>query len=573
MSLRSRLIIVSVSVFVVAVTIAAFFWYQARSTRGLDIAISAPEQVLLGVPFTITVNVANGAQNVLQDIKLNLNIPEGVVFVGESQDKTVEFKDIGDLGVGSLIKEEFQLMAISGEDTFKRLEVDVGYLPFSLASRFEKSEAVDVGVRGSGIVLDLTAPAKVFSGEGFELVISYRNVSDRDFRNLKLRMEYPPVFSFLKSSVASDSGNNIWELGDLRSGSEGTIKINGSVIGPAESFFDFKGSIEGEFLGESYIVSSRSITQSVETSPLSLNILLNGDKDVIVRPGDTLNYTINYANNIDIGLRDVIISAQLVGDMFDLTSLTTNGSLRSFDKTIIWNAANTPNLAVVSPGASGKIEFRIDAKDTYAIKRLSDKNFVLKINATIESPTVPQFVAAAKTISVTSQEAKVAGKATIDAKAFFRDAASGIVNKGPMPPKVGKATNFTIHWLITNYGTDIKNIEVKAFLGGNVRFIGEAKSNTTTIPVYNERTQEIVWMIDSISAGSGVLSRPSEAIFQVEAIPSVSDIGKYMTLLQPTSLKAADDFTGLEIQASDSGLNTELKDDFTITSQQGVVVQ
>ena len=539
----------------------------------MDIAISAPEQVLLGVPFTITVNVANGAQNVLQDIKLNLNIPEGVVFVGESQDKTVEFKDIGDLGVGSLIKEEFQLMAISGEDTFKRLEVDVGYLPFSLASRFEKSEAVDVGVRGSGIVLDLTAPAKVFSGEGFELVISYRNVSDRDFRNLKLRMEYPPVFSFLKSSVASDSGNNIWELGDLRSGSEGTIKINGSVIGPAESFFDFKGSIEGEFLGESYIVSSRSITQSVETSPLSLNILLNGDKDVIVRPGDTLNYTINYANNIDIGLRDVIISAQLVGDMFDLTSLTTNGSLRSFDKTIIWNAANTPNLAVVSPGASGKIEFRIDAKDTYAIKRLSDKNFVLKINATIESPTVPQFVAAAKTISVTSQEAKVAGKATIDAKAFFRDAASGIVNKGPMPPKVGKATNFTIHWLVTNYGTDIKNIEVKAFLGGNVRFIGEAKSNTTTIPVYNERTQEIVWMIDSISAGSGVLSRPSEAIFQVEAIPSVSDIGKYMTLLQPTSLKAADDFTGLEIQASDSGLNTELKDDFTITSQQGVVVQ
>ena len=573
MSLRSKLIIVSVGAFVVAVAIAAFFWYQARNTRGLDIAISAPEQVLLGVPFTVAVNVANGAQNVLQDIKLNLNIPEGVVFVGEPQDKTVEFKDIGDLGVGSLIKEEFQLMAISGEDTFKRLEVDISYLPFALASRFEKSEAVDVGVRGSGIVLDLTAPAKVFSSEELELVISYRNVSDRDFRNLKLRMEYPPIFSFAKSSVIPDSGNNVWDLGDLRSGSEGTIKINGSVIGPAESFFDFKGSIESEFLGESYIISSRSITQSVETSPLSLDILLNGDQDVIVKPGDTLSYKINYANNIDIGLRDVIISAQLVGDMFDLATLNTNGSLRSFDKTIIWNVANTPSLAVISPGASGKVEFRIDAKDVYPIKRLSDKNFILKVNAVIESPTVPQFVAAAKTISITSQEAKVAGKAVVDAKAFFRDAASGIVNRGPMPPKVGKATNFTVHWLITNYGTDIKNVEVKAFLGGNVRFTGEAKSNTTTVPVYNERTQEVVWMIDSISAGNGVLSRSSEAIFQVEAIPSVSDIGKYMTLLQATSLKASDDFTGLEIQANDSGLNTELPDDLTITSQQGVVVQ
>ena len=269
----------------------------------------------------------------------------------------------------------------------------------------------------------------------------------------------------------------------------------------------------------------------------------------------------------------MIISAQLVGDMFDLTTLNTNGSLRSFDKTIIWNVANTPSLAVISPGASGKVEFRIDAKDVYPIKRLSDKNFILKVNAVIESPTVPQFVAAAKTISITSQEAKVAGKAVVDAKAFFRDAASGIVNRGPMPPKVGKATNFTVHWLITNYGTDIKNVEVKAFLGGNVRFTGEAKSNTTTVPVYNERTQEVVWMIDSISAGNGVLSRSSEAIFQVEAIPSVSDIGKYMTLLQATSLKASDDFTGLEIQANDSGLNTELPDDLTITSQQGVVVQ
>lgn len=573
MSLRFKLIVISVIVIVVAVVIAAFFWYQARSVRGLDIEIGAPEQVLLGVPFTVTVNVANSAQNILQDIKLNLNIPEGVVFIGEQQDKTVEFKDIGDLGVGSLIKEEFQLMAISGEDTFKRLEADVSYLPFSLASRFEKSEAIDVGVRGSGIVLDLTAPAKVFSGEGLEVVISYRNVSDRDFRNLKLRMEYPPIFSFLKSSIAPDVSNNVWELGDLRSGSEGTIKINGSVIGQAKSFFDFKGSIDGEFLGESYIISSRSVTQTVETSPLSLNILLNGDQDVIVRPGDALNYSLNYANNVDIGLRDVIISAQLVGEMFDQSTLVTDGFLRSFDKTIVWNAANTPSLAVVSPGASGKVEFKIDVKDLYPIKRLNDKNFILKINATIESPTVPQFVVAAKTISVTSQEAKVAGQATIDAKAFFRDASSGIVNKGSLPLKVGKATNFTIHWLITNYGTDIKNVEVKSFLGGNVRFTGEAKSNTATIPTYNERTQEIVWMIDSISAGSGVLSRPLEAIFQVEAIPSVSDIGKYMTLLQGTQFKATDDFTGLEMQASDTGLTTGLKDDPTVTSQQGMVIQ
>ena len=159
----------------------------------------------------------------------------------------------------------------------------------------------------------------------------------------------------------------------------------------------------------------------------------------------------------------------------------------------------------------------------------------------------------------------------VDAKAYFRDATAGILNEGPFPPKVNRATNFTVHWLITNYGTDISGIEVKAFLGPNVKMTNLAKSNAGSVPAYNAQTQEVSWQIDKIIATKGLLGSPPEAIFQVEVIPSQA--GNYWPLIQGTSLKATDDFTGISLTAVDSAITTLLPDDRTVLSSQGIVVQ
>jgi len=148
--------------------------------------------------------------------------------------------------------------------------------------------------------------------------------------------------------------------------------------------------------------------------------------------------------------------------MFDFSTLDTDASYRSLDNTLVWNASNAPDLALIPAGGSGSVDFDIRVKNSYPIKRLNDKNFTLGILAEIESPTVPYFVAAKKTVNSLKLETKVTGQVKVDAKAYFRDATAGILNEGPFPPKVNRATNFTVHWLITNYGTDISGIEVKA---------------------------------------------------------------------------------------------------------------
>lgn len=571
MNSKIKLLIIIVSIIaLIAVVAVGIFWYQSFRAQGLDVSFNVPEKVLIGVPFEATININNASRSILKDMKFSFELPEDVVFVGQSEEKNIEYKDIGNLGVGSLTQETFQLMVLRGENSIKKLQASLIYLPTSLGAKFEKKAAFDLAVGGFGLPIDVVAPTKVFSGESFEAVISFQNNSDFNYSNLKLIIDYPPSFDFVKSSVELEDNHRFWQLGDLRKNSKNELKIQGNLSGPDGASFGLKVSIEGEFLGQRYVFSSKEATIMIAPSPLSLEIILNDKPDYIAKPGDYLRYFIRYINNTDVGLKDVVIKARLVGAMFDFSALRTDAVYRSLDNTLIWNASNLPNLSLVGPGDSGVATFEIRVKEDYPIRRLNDKNFTLQIFAEIESPTVPYFVAAKKTFSSLKFETKVAGRIKVDAQAYFRDAASGILNDGPFPPRVNRPTNFTVHWVITNFGTDVSQVEVRSFLGPNVKMTGKAKSNVASIPVYNERTQEIVWNLDKIIATKGVIGNPVEAIFQVEAIPSQPD--SYWLLMQETFLKAIDDFTGEELSAGDVGLNTSLPDDRTVNAGQGIVL-
>jgi hypothetical protein len=258
--------------------------------------------------------------------------------------------------------------------------------------------------------------------------------------------------------------------------------------------------------------------------------------------------------------------------MYDFTYLSSNGTFRSTDNTITWNASNIPSLGTLAPGESGTLDFTLRAKAIYPIKRLSDKNYILKARATIESPTVPNFVQASKTFSLASLETKVGDQLKLATRVYFRDAISGIINKGPFPPKVNQATQFTVHWQLSNYSNDAKEITVSAFLGGNVKFTGSAKaSGGSSVPTYNDRTQEVTWTVARIPATVGVISAPLEATFQISGTPSSSDIGAFLPLIQESLVKAVDDFTGMDLNYSNGPVSSQLPDDPTVVNTPGVV--
>lgn len=572
MRISTKVFFIFLAVFIIGGGIIAFFAYQGGLAKGLGLELAVPDEVLIGVPFDLKINVSNNSKNILEEVRLSVNLPEGVAFLGSPMAKNVDFRDLKTMGEGSLVQQDFKLIALNGENNFKRIGASVTYLSGSLSSRFQKEGSVDLAIGGYGIPVDIATPQKIFSGENFDTEISYKNASGVDFDDLRLKIDYPPTFNLIKSSLSPDLSNDVWVLGGLRKGSDMKFKLNGNVIGPDGSSFEMKAVIQASFLGQNYDISTNAASIAIAASPLSLKVSLNNDTDYVSKTNDTLSYSLNYVNSTDVALRDVIIKAQLIGNMFDFPTLQSAGTFRSTDNTLIWNASNVSQLGTISAGQSGSVNFTIKTKSDYPIKRLSDKNFTLKVSASIESPTVPHFVEAEKTFSVASLETKVAGQIKIDTQAYFRDAASGVLNKGPFPPKVNQPTQYTIHWLITNQSTDVKDVEVKAFLGGNVRFVGVSKVTAGSSPAYNERTQEIVWKIDRVPATTGVISKPAEAVFQIEATPSSSDLGRFMSLIGEASIKAVDEFTGVEFSEKDFGIDTGLPDDPTVGSQ-GIVTQ
>ncbi len=553
----------------VAVIGISFFYILDNNNQNLDVSLNAPKEAMAGVPFDLKVEFSNQLSSILKDVLLIITLPDGAVFAGSGEEKLVDSKDIGDLGEGSLVSENYKIFFLKGIGETQKIKALVSYSLGS--SKFEKTEELNIKVLDSGTKVEFESSEKVFSGEEFEINVNYKNISDVDFSGMELSFEYPANFTFISAESKPDTGNNTWDLGDLRKGSEGKFIIRGSVAGPDNSPVVFKSKLKISLNNKDYWIDLKDLNLVISPSPLSLGIVLNERVDYVATPGENLKYVIGYINNSDVPLRDAVIRVQLMGELFDFSSLDTKAVFRKTDNTLIWNSTNTSELNYIAPRSAGFVFFNVKTASNYPIRRLGDKDFVLSIKAEIESPTVPQFLNANKTYNVLKMETRVAGSLSLESSGFFRDADSGILNKGVMPPKVGQAVNFTIHWALKSFATDFSILEVRAPLKEGVRFTGIAKSDFGNAPVLDEETNEMVWFLEKLPANKGFVDDPAEAIFQIEAVPLSSQIANYMPLIGEIIVKGVDAFTGNTIELKYDPITTALPSDITVGPQGGVV--
>ncbi|MCL5017289.1 MAG: hypothetical protein M1155_01320, partial [Patescibacteria group bacterium] len=541
-------------------------------SQNLDVVLSAPDSAMMGVPVDFKVEFSNQLNSVIKNVSLIITLPDGAVFAGGDQQKLVDSKSLGDLGAGSLISQDYQVVFLSGAGSSGKIKAVISYYS-SDGVKYEQDREQSINILNSGIDVELKTPEKVVNGQEFNVDVSYKNVSDVDFSGLQLTINYPPSFNFESSDSKPDNGNNVWILGDLRKGSEGHFTIKGSAVGPDNSQVIFKSLLQMSLDEKQYSMNLNDMSITISPSPLSLAVVLNNKPDYVATTGDTLNYVISYINNTDVPLKDAVVRARLRGELFDFSSLNTDANFNSSNDTLTWNSDNTSGLSYIAPRSAGVVSFGIKTSNNYPITRLGDKNFDLNVKIEIESPTVPDFLSASttSTYNVADFDSKVAGKLVLSSSAYFRDAASGILNKGNMPPKVGQPTDFTIHWKLQSFATDFNNIEIRVPLKEGVVFTGIANSNFGNAPVYEASTSEIVWTISNFPANKGFVDDQAEAIFQIEATPSVSQVANYMPLLGETTMTATDAFTSDQVSAQLDQVTTALPDDLTIGQQGGVV--
>jgi Domain of unknown function DUF11 len=565
---RGHLIRWAIIIFIAVIVVGAIFLIFLRPAAGPNVGIefTKPDQVLVGDQFVLMVSPANYSQSILKNATLSVSLPDNVSFVGQSSGQRVMQQTVGDLGPGSVTPQQVNLIVTGDPNSVKHVEVKLTYgTDASPNAQFETDSGVDLVVGGPAISLTVNAPQTVFSGQDFTITVTYTNNTSHSFNGVALALQYPPAFTFTGSSMApASAGNNSWNIGTIAPAGTGSIMITGNITGPESGTYTLDGTLRGSVEGNTYSLSEGSASLVLGASPLSLSVTLNGTPDYVSQPNDNLTYVITYTNNSSASFQNLVIKATLTGALFDFSSVTTNGSFSSRTDTVTWNAANAPALLNLAPSQSGSVTLNVRTISSYPIRLVSDKNYTLALNVQVSSPTVPPGIAASSTVSAVGVENKIGGAITLASEGFWRDAASGILNSGPYPPKVDQATEYTIHWIITNYATDATNVTVSSSLQSGTTCTGEIKSNVSTAPVCNAANGSVTWTIPFIPATTGITGPPAEAIIQVENTPAVNQVGQAVTLMGPAALSATDAFTSSTLTASARAVTTDLPNDTTI---------
>jgi hypothetical protein len=576
---RVRLITRSVILAAVAVLVVAglvggtlYFFFSREASRGIVLAIEAPEEVMSGVPFDLVVSAENEIDGIAREAKISLALPEGVTALGAlTEGGALVEESVGDIGGRSVARKTFRLIAVGAPATEYDIEASIEYLSGG-RSRFRTDERALLLVGEPAIKVTTNVPERVIGNSAFEFRVEYENLSSFDFTGVTLEVQYPSAFTFESASLLPDSLNNYWRLGALNAGSKGTLIVKGSVESALESGLSFPISVSANFFGRDYTVLETGAEVALAPSPLVLSVTANGAEDYVAHAGELITYLIRYENRSGVALTDVVVRATLAGEMYEAGSLGTLGRVDQSGRTVTWDATNVPVFRLLDANGAGEVALAVPLKSSFPIRRLSDKDFSVRLTVNAESPTVPSYLAADKTTALAVHEAKLAGLTVVQTKALYRDAASTIVNAGPFPPKVGAPTEYTIHWVVTNYSTDVEQVTIRAALPPEAEWTGMVKAGGDSVPLYEESSREVVWTIDKISAAKGVVNAPLEAIFQVRATPTQAHVGNYETILFDTALSATDMWTGLSLSARTSPETTRLEDDPTVAGDLGRVV-
>ncbi|MDD5099096.1 MAG: hypothetical protein PHP35_02030, partial [Candidatus Colwellbacteria bacterium] len=451
---------VIIGVILIAVIGAAFLFLGGKP-KGAVINIDVPQRAGLGDSFDAIVTFKNESQSEMRDVAISLSLPKGMVF-SDRQEESRSSRDVGIVNAGEEAREVFKLTVSDGAEARKNIKAEAEYIPGGVSKHISISKDESIEIE-KPVTASLEFPDRAISGEEFDWVLTLTNASQNDIK----------VKADIESTKEMTTDFKSFEV-TVSKGEEVKKKYKGSVILPEGEKFNIKASISGEIAGVKYLFDESSKEGTVAPSPLFIKAEIEGKSgDFVASPGESLKYLVTVRNNSDVPLQNVVIRGVLKGDMYNGDSISIErGSADKSAKIVLWDNSTDGFLSEIQPNDSRTYDFTISLKDDYSINKLSDRNFSVDLALRAESPTVPYFVKSLKTVNIASFKTKVAGRLTVDARGYFRDAASGIINDGDIPIASGSTTEATIHWIVSSYSTDMENVEIRAELPAVVELTG-----------------------------------------------------------------------------------------------------
>jgi len=556
-------------VFLIIIGLTIWRGLTSFDKNKVSLEILGPERLVSGDEAVYTIKYKNNTKIVLKEVKLIFYYPSESQLQGTGD--LIQTIDLDNLGAGEENKVELKARIIGLKDSKKTAKAKLSYRPSTINSHFENETEFSTEIFSVPLVLDFDLPDRLTSGQSFSFTLEYHNQAQVDFKDLRLELEYPAGFNLKSAEPLPVERDNIWSIGDLMSGAKGKIFLNGTIEGQEGERKSFQAKLgvlkDNQFVSYAEIIEALQIS----VSPLFVSQTVNDVANYIGKAGEILKYKIKYKNTTDMSINEIIITAHLEGQALDLSSLNLEkGSFDGVNQLITWNAGNLPELGLLEPYKEGEIGFSVKIKKPLPIKTYNDKNFIITNTVKIDSFKPPLPLINIQIKGESELVVKIASELAIRAKGFFRD--DLIQNSGPLPPKIGQTTTYTIKWQLSNTSNDLKNVKVIAYLPPHVQWMNKIEPAGFDLK-YNSQTGQLVWFVGDLPSATGILSPVKQAAFQVSITPGLAHLGKLVELIGQSRATGQDSFIGLELESSDKPIDTDLPDDLTIKSRDGTVVE
>jgi len=575
---QKRWAILGAIVFVVVLGLASggiyWRWLSSFDKSGVALDIFGSERVVSGEEVNYVVRIKNNTRSALQNAQLEFFLPAGSILPdGREISKQGELnfiaKNIGSLAAGQELQETFKIRVLGDKDTQQKFLAKLNYKPANSSMEFLNEKDFSSTIISVPLVLSFTLPEKIVSDQVLNFSLKYVNTSDATFSNSKVKIEYPAGFVFDSALPSPSEKNNIWDLSEIGSGQEGRIIIKGTLSGNEGENEVFKAQI-GMMQDEEFVAFAQTLSSpQISISPLAIEQEIIDSADGLITMGQTVVYKLKYRNTTDVAIGPVVITLKINSRAVDIGSLNVvNGFFSSSENTITWNSSSLPKLESLLAGTEGELTFSLKIKEKLPVANLTDKNFTVITLAQIDSPDVPLALTGTSLMGKSQLTSKISSRLVLNMKGYYGDRL--LPNSGPLPPRVGQETTYTVYWQLLNISNDLTDVIAEASLLPYMSWKGNVYPKNEDIK-YDEATGKVTWKISRLTAGTGLLLPVKQVAFQVGFMPSLGQVGDLAIIVKEVGVSGKDSFTEKNIYVSVPELKSDMPNDSTVGFEKGRV--
>jgi hypothetical protein len=575
-------LIIAIIFFLIAVGFAGYTLYRGGnviSPANVELLLDGPKTVKAGELLNFQVFVANKNTTSLNSADLIVEFAPGTrSALDVTKELTRTRIPLETIKPWATVSQTIKAFVFGEKDVEQTIKVSIEYRIADSNAIFDKVGLFHYQISSSPVTLNLTLPPEINSGQSITLDLELMSTSDTPLRDLVVTASYPPGFSFTSATPPPAISTNIWRLGDIPVGAHPRIKISGKLEGQDDDpkSFRFATGMESVKTEGEIAVNYGEIFKvvTIKRPFVALNVAVNGDglaQEYVTSSSQPVRVDITWVNNLPTEVTDGELTVTLAGLALDQRSVAaSDGFYQSATNQILWRQGTLPALSRLAPADRGQVSFNFSALPLIRGDR-----------SVIARPTIDLIVSfrgrrvtadsASETIETTvKKQMKVNSVFQLASKGVYHD--GPFTNRGPLPPRVGQETTYTISWSVVNSSNEVGDAMVRAILPAYVKWLGAVSPDSEKV-TFDDTRGEVSWDLGVVDAGRGVTSAAREVAFQIAFLPSISQVGETPVLITTPTLAGTDSFTRQTLTNIKRSVDTQITDDSRYQTSDGTVAQ